>query len=78
MFFTAFRWKLIVSQIREGEMILRIIVHLFPMRHFVVQSMLKYLIAREGSQEFTSYVSLYGILLQYSRGAKGSLELWSD
>ena len=57
MFFTAFRWKFIVLQIKEGEVILRIIMHLFPIQHFVVQSMLKYLIARENSQKFTSYVS---------------------
>ena len=32
----------------------------FPIHHFVVRSMLKYFIAREDSQKFTSYVSLYG------------------
>ena len=46
-FFTAFRWKFIVSQIGENEVILRIILYLFPIHHFVVRSMLKYLIARE-------------------------------
>ena len=60
MFFTAFRWKFIVLQIRDGEVIIRIIMHLFPIHHFVVRSMLKYLIAREDSQKFTSYVGLYG------------------
>ena len=34
-------------QIREGEVILRVILHLFLIRHFVVRSTLKYLIARE-------------------------------
>ena len=59
-FFTAFQWKFIVSQIEEQEVILRIIMYLFPVHHFVVRSMLKYLIAREDSRKFTTYVSLYG------------------
>ena len=63
-FFTAFRWKFIVSQIGEREVILRIIIYLFPIHHFVVWSMLKYLIARE---VLMGYVSKVYLLCEFLR-----------
>ena len=46
-FFAALRWILAVSQIRNREVYLSMILHLFHTHHFVVWSIAKYLIAPE-------------------------------